>query len=214
MFFSFDGLDGGGKTTQIELLCDWLRASGRDVVTCRDPGSTPLGERLRGLLLHSGDDTPIGLTAEMLIYMAARAQLVEEVVRPALLAGKTVVSDRFLLANVVYQGHAGGFDLEAIRSVGLVATARVAPDCVFVLDLDPTSAQARLGAVRDRLESRGAAYQQRLREGFLAEAALDPARLHVIDASRPIEEVHQRIREIAERTLLLNDRATNQRHSS
>src|SRR5262249_38326500 len=102
MFFSFDGLDGAGKTTQMDLFCQWLAERGHDVMRCRDPGSTPLGEQVRELLL--GHHVSMSRTAEMLLFMAARAQLVEEVIRPALTAGKVVVSDRYLLANVVYQG--------------------------------------------------------------------------------------------------------------
>ena len=117
MFFSFDGVDGAGKSTQIRLLADWLRARGREVITCRDPGTTSLGEKLRGLLLEH-HDTPIHRRAEMLLYMAARAQLVEEVIRPALQAGRDVLSDRFLLANVVYQAHAGG-PLTSMAGMGL-----------------------------------------------------------------------------------------------
>src|SRR5258708_5597376 len=108
-FFSFDGVDGVGKSTQIDLFSQWLRQLGHDVVTCRDPGGTELGEAVRELLLQR-HDLNIGRMAEMLLYMASRAQLVEQVIQPALAAGKTVVSDRFLLANVVYQGHAGGLD--------------------------------------------------------------------------------------------------------
>src|SRR5687768_12168510 len=107
MFFSFDGVDGVGKSTQIRLLVDALSERGHEVVTCRDPGGTPLGEKLRGLLLDH-HDTPIHRRSEMLLYMASRAALVEDVIRPALAAGKIVVSDRYLLANVVYQGYAGG----------------------------------------------------------------------------------------------------------
>src|SRR3970040_2412778 len=110
MFFSFDGIDGVGKTTQMDLFCDWLRQGGHDVVTCRDPGRTPLGERIRDILLHGDAQTPIGRRSEMLLYMAARAQLVDQVIRPALEAGKVVIADRYLLANVAYQGHAGGLD--------------------------------------------------------------------------------------------------------
>src|SRR5262245_29446614 len=99
MFFSFDGIDGVGKTTQMQLFCQWLAERGEEVVSCRDPGSTPLGERVREILLASGEETPISPRSEMLLYMAARAQLVDQVIHPALQAGKTVVSDRFLLAN-------------------------------------------------------------------------------------------------------------------
>src|SRR5688572_12111153 len=118
MFFSFDGIDGGGKSTQVQLFVEALRAGGLDVVVCRDPGSTALGERVRELLLACDDQTVIGRLSEMFLYMAARAQLVDEVIRPALEAGKIVVSDRYVLANVVYQGHAGGLEPESIWQVG------------------------------------------------------------------------------------------------
>src|SRR5438477_8241301 len=108
-FLVLDGPDGSGKTTQAARLADWLRGRGLDVVTCRDPGGTALGNRLRGLLLDR-DSVAISLRAEMLLYMASRAQMVEEVIRPALEAGRVVVSDRFLLATIIYQGYAGGLD--------------------------------------------------------------------------------------------------------
>ena len=159
MFLSLDGVDGTGKTTQIGLLCDWLRSTGHDVVTCRDPGSTPLGEAIRHLLLNE-HDLPIQRRSEMLLYMAARAQLVDEVIRPALAAGKTVVSDRYLLANVVYQGHAGGLDADEIWQVGAVATGGCLPDLTIVLDMPPAAAALRIDRPRDRMEQQGAAFEQ------------------------------------------------------
>jgi dTMP kinase len=199
MFFSFDGIDGVGKSTQLRMFVDWLSAGGLGggpvrVVECRDPGSTPLGEQLRGLLLHSGPETPIGATAEMLLYMAARAQLVDDVIRPALEGGAFVVSDRFLLANVAYQGHAGGLGRDPVLAVGSIALRGVSPDLVFVLDMDPAAADTRRGRDPDRMESRGLAYRERLREAFLDEAARDPARVVVIDAAPPIEQVQGAIR--------------------
>ncbi len=146
MFLSVDGIDGVGKSTQMARLVAWLESLGRRVVTCRDPGSTPLGETLRELLLHSGEDRPIGPRAEMLMYMAARAQLVDEVIRPALESGAVVVADRYLLANLAYQAHAGGLDRDAVLGVGGVAIDGVAPDRVLLLDLDPAETDRR----RDR----------------------------------------------------------------
>lgn len=197
MFFSFDGIDGVGKSTQMDLFCDAVRAAGHDVVACRDPGSTWLGERIRAILLDSDAHTPIGRRSEMLLYMAARAQLVDEVIRPALAAGRVVVSDRYLLANVVYQGHAGGLSVEAVKQVGEVATESVAPDCVFVLDMPPEAAGRRLNRTLDRMESQGDDYRRRLRDGYLAEASADP-RLHVIDAAQPVEAVHADVWRIAQ----------------
>jgi dTMP kinase len=201
MFFSFDGIDGTGKTTQMDLCCDWLRQRGHEVVACRDPGSTPLGERVREILLHSDAATPIGRRSEMLLYMAARAQLVDEVIRPALAANQIVVSDRYLLANLVYQGYAGGLDLEAVRRVGLVAIDETEPDAVFLLDMPPEAADRRMNRALDRMERQGSGYRKRLREGFLEEAARAEDRIHVIDADRPVEVVQAEIRGILGRFL-------------
>ena len=197
MFFSFDGIDGSGKSTQIKLFADWLRERGDEVVVCRDPGSTRLGEEVRRLLLDR-PDLNISRRAEMLLYMAARAQLVEEVIVPALAAKKVVVSDRFLLANVVYQGHAGGLDVPSLWQVGHVATGGLEPDLTFVLDLDDTHAAARIDRPLDRMEQQGDAFRAALRAGYLAEAARQPERIVVIDASRTVEEVQAEIRRLVD----------------
>jgi dTMP kinase len=199
MFFSFDGIDGAGKSTQVRLLEETLRAQGLEVVLCRDPGSTPLGERIREVLLAK-DGAPIGRRGEMLLYMASRAQLVEDVIRPTLEAGKIVVADRYLLANVVYQGHAGGLDPEEIWQVGRVATQGLMPDCVFLLDLPPEGAAGRMNRPLDRMESQGDEYRRRLRGGFLQEAAGDE-RIHVIAADRSIEAIRADIWAIAAKML-------------
>jgi len=201
MFFSFDGIDGVGKSTQLRLFCDALRNLGYDIVECRDPGSTRLGERIREVLLTKDDATTIDGRSEMLLYMAARAQMVDEIIRPALSAGKLVISDRYLLANIVYQGYAGGLDAEQIRRVGLVATDGIMPDCTFLLDMSPEVAGERFNRPLDRMESRGAEYRRQLRQGFLAEAAREDAKVFVIDAGRPIEAVHADIWRVAEKVL-------------
>jgi dTMP kinase len=189
MFLSFDGVDGAGKSTQIALLAQWLRARGKEVVECRDPGSTALGERLRAILLDR-HDTPIGRRSEMLLYMAARAQLVEEVIRPALAAGKWVLSDRFLLANVVYQGHAGGLNPNDVWQVGTVAVGGVTPRLTIVLDMAAEAAARRIQREPDRMESQGLSYLERVRQGFLLEAARRPQEIVVIAADRPAAAVH------------------------
>lgn len=200
MFFSFDGIDGGGKSTQISLFSSWLRERGCEVVNCRDPGGTELGEAVRHILLDSSA-TRIDRRSEMLLYMAARAQMVEEVISPALAAGKTVVSDRYLLANVVYQGHAGGLDPEIIWQIGEVATRGIYPDLTFLLDLPDEAAAMRLGRPLDRMEQQGDEFRRRLREGFLAEAARRPEAIAIIDAARSIDEVQFDVRAAAERKL-------------
>jgi dTMP kinase len=200
MFFSFDGIDGVGKSTQVALFVDFLRGLGHETVTCRDPGSTELGEAIRAILLRDAA-TPIDVTSEMLLYMAARAQMVHEIIAPALQAGKTVVTDRFLLSNVAYQGHAGGLGAEAVWNVGHVATGGIEPDLYFVLDMPVAQAAARLNRELDRMEQRGDDYRARLREGFLEEARRRPSEIVVIDAAGSAAEVHEQICDAANRIL-------------
>jgi dTMP kinase len=190
-FISLDGLDGVGKSTQCRLLAEWLRRRGLDVVECADPGSTAVGAVIRHLLLDHRHD--ITLACEMFLFMASRAQLTAEIIRPALSAGRVVVADRFLLANVVYQGHAGGLNAEQIWEIGHAATNGLEPDLTLVLDLPTAQAVARKGGPADRVESRDQDYQDRVRAGFLAEARLRPDRIKVIAADRSINEVHEQI---------------------
>ena len=200
MFFSFDGVDGVGKSTQINLLAAALSQREYEVVTCRDPGSTPLGEALRKILLdHHG--TAINRRSEMLLYMAARAQLVEEIIRPALSTGKIVISDRYLLANVVYQGHAGGLDPADIRRVGEVTVAGIAPRLTFLLDMPAEQAAQRIQRAPDRMEAQGLGYLESVRQGFLAEARQRPQEILVLDAKRPPEAIHTDVLRAAEKLL-------------
>ena len=197
-FIVLEGIDGSGKSSQVAPLVEWLRGRGHAVVACRDPGATPAGDAIRQILLHR-QEIPLGATTEMLLYMAARAQLVDEVIKPALERGTWVVSDRYLPANVVYQGHAGSLDPEVIRSVGGVATGGIAPDLVLLLDLAPATAALRLDRPLDRLESRGDEFRRRLREGYLREAARQPERFEIIDATADMATVGARIRAAVER---------------
>ncbi len=196
MFFSIEGGDGTGKSTQVQLLSQWLQAVGQEVVACRDPGSTRLGEAVRQIVLH-GHDLEIGRCSEMLLYMAARAQLTEEVIRPALASGKIVISDRYLLSNVVYQGYGGGLDIASLWQVGLVATAGLLPDLTIVLDLPTEKAASRLKGTPDRMEQQGDAFHRRVRQGFLDEAARQPDRIATVSAEAPIEAVQESIRRVA-----------------
>lgn len=214
LFLTLDGPDGGGKTTQAAALAAWLRARGLDVVTCRDPGGTPLGDRLRHLLLDR-ETVPLNLRAEMLLYMASRAQLVEDVIRPSLEAGRVVVSDRFLLANIVYQGYAGGLPVDEVGRVGRVATGGLLPDLTILLDVPTSLARARVGPARDRIEDRPESYHAEVREGFLRAACEGrdrpcpyyPAPIVVIDASADPEVVAGRIQSEVERALALDPRS-------
>src|ERR1041384_86676 len=149
-FFSLDGIDGAGKSTQCRLLADWLRVEGRTVTQCLDPGGTEIGTVLRNLLLEQRGH--MNLACEALLFMASRAQLVAEVIRPALEAGTIVISDRFLLANVVYQGYGGGLDPDRLLDIARFATGGLEPDLTIVLDLPMDLAQGRRKARPDRLE--------------------------------------------------------------
>ena len=200
IFISLDGVDGGGKSTQVRLLAEYLRTLGHDVLTFRDPGGTKLGEALREILLHR-QEIPLTGTAEMLLYMASRAELVAECIRPALEAGKTVITDRFLLANVVYQGCAGGLDAAELWRVGEIATGGLQPDMTIVLDLAVERAFTRIERGLDRLESRGVEYMEKVRQGFLQQVAHLDNRAVVVDANAEIEAIHVRIRSVIDELL-------------
>jgi dTMP kinase len=152
---------------------------------------------VRSLLLDRRD-LAIGRRAEAFLYMAARAQLVEQTIRPALDRGETVVSDRYLLANVVYQGHAGGLDVDELWRVGQLATGGLEPNLTFVLDISPEAAAKRIDRPLDRMESQGDDFRRRLREGFRIEAARRSDKILIIDADRPIDAIQSEIRRAAE----------------
>lgn len=198
---SIDGVDGCGKSTQLRMLQAWLETETGGVQSVRDPGGTKLGEALREVLLHR-KDIPLCMSAEMLIYMASRAQLVNEIILPALERGETVLVDRFLLANVVYQGSAGGLETDTIWQVGEIATGGLVPDLTIVLDLDAEQAMARLSGEPDRLESRGLSFMQDVRSGFLTESKRLGERCVVIDASQSIESVHLEIKTAIQKRIL------------
>ncbi len=192
LFLSLDGIDGTGKSTQCRLLADWLRGLGHDVVLCADPGGTAVGDALRAILLHHKG--ALTLPCEAFLFMASRAQLVAEVIRPALDTGKVVVCDRYLLANVVYQGHAGGLDVDLLWRMGALATDGLEPDLTLVLDVPLDVARGRRKPEPDRLESRPESYQRRVRDGFLAEARRRPQLIRLVDATPDVATVHEQIR--------------------
>jgi|RhiMethySRZTD1v2_1073278.scaffolds.fasta_scaffold107899_3 dTMP kinase len=193
-FLSLDGIDGTGKTTQCRMLVEWLNGSGVSAIGTVDPGGTPLGDQLRQTLLMSRAE--ISPVAEALLFMASRAELVAKVIRPAIEAGHVVVSDRFLLANVVYQGHAHGLSPDELWSVGRFATGGLLPDLTLVLDLPVQQAVARRGRTADRMEGRGQDYLQRVRDGFRAEAARGSSNIQLVDASPHAATVQRRLRDI------------------
>ena len=196
MFFVFDGVDGAGKSTQLEMFVQWLAEQGHDVVTCSDPGSTELGEQIRAILLGK-HETPISMRAEMMLFTTARTQLIQQVIKPALALGQTVVLDRYIFSTVVYQGHAGDLASDDIWSVNRIATENHLPDATFILDVPVDIAMSRLGKTLDRMESRGNEYFERVRNGFLLESKRWPDTVDVIDATRDPNEIQSDIRKLA-----------------
>jgi dTMP kinase len=191
LFLSLDGIDGTGKSTLVPRLADWLRACGADVVRCAEPGGTPLGDRLREMLLtHADEKSPM---AEALLFMASRAELLERVIRPALAAGKLVLSDRYLLATIVYQGYGCGLDVDSLWTIGRLAAGGLEPDLTLVLDMPVEQAQLRRGRDPDRMEGRTRDFHERVRGGFLAEAQRQPERIRVIDAAGSVDEIYAAI---------------------
>ncbi len=195
MFISFEGLDGCGKTTQAAMLAAALELEGRTVVRVREPGGTPIGERIRELLLDG--DSVIGGAAEALLYAAARAQLVDQVILPALARGEVVVADRFIDSSLAYQGVARGLGLEQVLQANELATGGLMPDITLLLALPPELAAVRRGDTPDRIESENDGFHAAVAEGFAAAAARFPERIHVVDASGPPRAVLARVREAA-----------------
>ncbi len=191
LFLSLDGVDGAGKSTQCRLLGEWLRRRGLEVTACSDPGGTDIGTTLRQLLLDQRRN--MTMACETFLFMASRAQLTAEIIGPALDSGQVVIADRYLLANVVYQGHAGGLDTRLLYAMGALATGGLEPDLTFVLDLPADQALARLTGPRDRLESRDLSFHQRVRDGFRLEAGQRPERIRLLDATQPVTVVHEQI---------------------
>ena len=195
-FVALDGGDGVGKSSQAAELVLAAERLGVPVCACRDPGTTRLGERIRAILLNS-EGMDISPMSETLLFMAARAQMVEEVVLPALNEGKLVVTDRFFLSTVVYQGYAGGLPPDEVMAIGMPATQGVFPDLTVVLDIDPEIALSRISRPLDRMERKGMDFHRGVRQGFLSGARLLAERYSrdtvVVDASRSMEKVAEEI---------------------
>lgn len=198
MFISLEGPDGGGKTTQVHLLAEWLRSQGHDVLQTREPGGTRIGDQIRSVL-HDSANTDMDPRTEILLYSASRAQLVAQLLSPALDAGKIVVCDRFFDSTLAYQGFGRGLDLRVLKTVTAFATAGLKPDLTICLDLDPGKGlQRRLlgGGEWNRLDAEALAFHESVRAGYLELAKAEPERWAVIDGARPVEVVQQEIRQI------------------
>jgi dTMP kinase len=192
MFVTFEGVDGSGKSTQAERAAAFLSESGHEVVATREPGGTPLGERIRGLLL---DGPAMSSWAEASLFAAARAELAELVIRPALARGATVVSDRYLDSSLAYQGVARGLGVDRVLELN-AAVAGLLPLRTFVLLVDEETSAARLGRRPDRMEREGGSFRQAVQEGYESLAERFPERIVLLDGTRPRDEIADRIREL------------------
>jgi dTMP kinase len=192
MFVTFEGVDGSGKSTQAELAAAFLAEGGQEIVATREPGGTPLGERIRELLL---DGPEMSAWAEASLFAAARAELAERVIRPALARGAVVVSDRYLDSSLAYQGVARGLGVDRVLELN-AAVDDLLPDRTFVLLVDEATAASRLGRrSEDRIEREGAAFREAVQEGFRTVAERFPQRIVLLDGSRPRDEIAAQIRE-------------------
>lgn len=198
-FITFEGIEGSGKTTQIQMLSNWLEERGLEHLLTREPGGTPIGDQIRRLLLSAANNAMTS-TCELLLYAAARAQHVEQVIRPALEDGRLVLCDRFRDATIAYQGFGRGLPLDVVLGLHQVDVLTLAPDLTLLFDIDARTALGRARArdttkTRDetRFEIEGLEFHERVRRGYLELARAEPDRFVVIDASGSVSEVHQRV---------------------
>lgn len=207
-FISFEGGDGSGKSTQLRLLADYLSGRGHACVHTREPGGTNLGKMIRKALLEVGDEQ-ISSRSEIFLYLADRAQHVQEIIQPALASGKIVLCDRFTDSTLAYQGYGRGADLDKLRQMNVIASAGINPDLTLLLDcpvaLGLSRTARRIAAQRaaqspeDRFEREEVDFHERVRRGFQELARDEPERIHVLDASGAVEKVHEQIKAIVER---------------
>jgi len=201
-FITFEGSEGSGKSTQIELVRKYLKKKGKSVLFVREPGGVKISEKIRNILLDV-KSLGMGDECETLLYMAARAQLVEEVVAPALKKGKIVLCDRFLDSTIAYQGYGNGVDVAFIKKIGQFATQGIQPDITFFFDIDAKKGLSRLKRTKDRIERRAVAYHNRVRKGYGEIARKEPGRVKLIAANRSKEEIHAIVQKHVDRLLRL-----------
>jgi dTMP kinase len=206
MFITFEGPEGSGKTTQVKRLSEYLRDKGRDVVATKEPGGTPLADRIRAILLHP--DSAMDPLTELLLYAASRHQHVIEVIRPAVERGAVVLCDRYTDATLAYQGFGRRLDLDRLRALNDWVTGGLRPDLTILYDVEEVvglkRAQARIAATDNsegRFEAEDVRFHRRVREGYLSLAVAEPQRFVVVDAHGPIDEVFERTRAIIEERL-------------
>lgn len=190
-FITFEGADGCGKTTQLELLADYLKEKNKEVIITREPGARGLGERIRDILLNY--DGEVSDRCESFLFLADRAQHIDIIVNPAVEDGKIVLCDRHIDSSVAYQGYGRGLDIEQIDRLNMIATNGKRPDLTLVFDIDAETSMKRVGSEKDRMESAGIDFFNRVRKGYLELANQEPERIRVLDATKSIEEIHNEV---------------------
>ena len=193
LFITFEGSEGSGKSTQAKFVYDYLRKKGKKVMFIREPGGVKISEAIRKILLDV-KNTKMCDETEALLYMAARAQLVHDVIEPALKSGKIILCDRFLDSTVCYQGYGNGVDIDFIKTLGRFVTRGIQPHLTFIFDLDVQEGLRRRGSSRDRIERRAVAYHNRVRNGYLKLAKQEPRRIKVIKVNQSKEEIFKVVR--------------------
>ena len=203
MLVTFEGIEGCGKSTQARMLYDWLSDSGKSVLLTREPGSTPLGEKLRSILLNR-DSGDISILSELFLYLADRSEHVQKVVRPALDQNKMVIIDRYVDSTLVYQGHGRGFESSFLQDLNYRASCGVWPDLTFVLDLPPEEGLKRANARNEqngmdtqegRFEAEKLEFHQSIRKGYLDLGRQESERIRVLDALKPVESIFEQVKE-------------------
>lgn len=194
LFITFEGADGCGKTTQLNLLKDYLTKKHFDVVLTREPGGKGLGEKIREILLNY--DGEVSNRCESFLFLADRAQNVDVIVNPAIKQGKIVLCDRHTDSSVAYQGYGRGLDIEQIKALNNLATGGKQPDLTLVFDVDIETSMKRVGNQKDRMESSGIEFFNRVRNGYLELAKQEPDRIKVIDSTKSIEDVHKQVLDV------------------
>jgi dTMP kinase len=200
-FITFEGPEKSGKSTQAKLLGAYLKKCGYKTLLIREPGATSIGEKVRDILLDK-KNLEMTLSTEMLLYMAARSQLIEQVIRPALQKGVMVLCDRFLDSTIAYQGYGGGLDKEVIRRVGAFATGGIRPDLTILLDFWRSAEHLKNHGAPDRIEMRSEAYHRRVKKGYFALARREPRRIKIVRVAESRQETQRMIREIVGQCLL------------
>ena len=194
VFVTFEGIEGSGKSTQANLFIDWLKDKNREVLFLREPGSTKLGEKIRDVLLFSESDE-VSDSAELMLFLAARVQIVHEKIKPALDKGITIVLDRYSDSTFAYQGYAGGISIDIIKEMNSFATSGIVPDITFVLDVDTEEGLKRAGC-KDRIENKGLEFHARVRDGYYKLAQENPDRIFIVKVQNTPQETQNEIRRV------------------